>query len=471
MKLYVILFLGLYPFFISAQCITGNVHIFNEEKLHEFIQNFPDCDTISGNLIIGPEVAGGQTRLVDIKGLEKIKVIKGNLEINNNQWLEDITPLQNIQQIYGNFEFGSNPKIKKNIACKVTKIKGSVKMYPGQFSTASFTFPVLTFVGEDLSFNSFKQHGSIFPALKTIGKRLQYYTYINYCNDFNQLENVESVTLGFRQSNVVIEMFQKLHKAESFYLETESVSRITLSQKMQVDYLTLNGEIPHPIQTFSQNKKYKSLSIYNIKSTKHYKEIFGNIDSIDYLLLESKTNIDTFLFLPVKCVQNAMLYGGAIKILPQIKSVKEKLQIRGMIQPGWLERYVRRDDFIPHVSINGLINTRLEGAPMLFCDVFGIEYNSSLRDIKNFDFKHIRTGLIEIIDNKIDSIHFNVNHIDLTKTQFVIKENGNLSYCPKELACSLYKNQTLFEKRKYDFIFSGNRPTCNDLYLKNECEK
>ena len=94
MKLYVILFIGLYPFFISAQCITGNVHIFNEEKLHEFKQNFPECDTISGNLIIGPEVAGGQTRLVDIKGLEKIKVIKGNLEINNNQWLEDITPLQ-----------------------------------------------------------------------------------------------------------------------------------------------------------------------------------------------------------------------------------------------------------------------------------------------------------------------------------------------------------------------------------------
>ncbi|MBP6235156.1 MAG: hypothetical protein KA270_02410 [Saprospiraceae bacterium] len=471
MKLYVILFLGLYPFFISAQCITGNVHIFNEEKLHEFIQNFPDCDTISGNLIIGPEVAGGQTRIINLRGLENIKVIKGNLEIRSNQWLEDITPLQNVQQIYGDFIYKDNPKINKNIAFKVTTIKGSVELYISQFTSASITLPILTFVGENLSFSSFKQHGSIFPALKTIGKRLQYYTYINYCNDFNQLENVESVTLGLRQSNVVIEMFQKLHKAESFYLETESVSRITLSQKMQVEYLTLNGEIPHPIQTFTQNKKYKSLSIYNIKSTKHYKEIFGNIDSIDYLLLESKTNIDTFLFLSVKCVQNAMLYGGAIKILPKIKSVKEKLQIRGMIQPDWLERYVRRDDFIPHVSINGLINTRLVGAPMLFCDIFGIEYNSSLRDIKNFDFKHIRTGLIEIIDNKIDSIHFNVNHIDLTKTQFVIKENGNLSYCPKELACSLYKNQTLFEKRKYDFIFSGNRPTCNDLYLKNECEK
>ncbi|MBK6365058.1 MAG: hypothetical protein IPF52_16870 [Saprospiraceae bacterium] len=50
-------------------------------------------------MIIGPEVAGGQTRLVDIKGLEKIKVIKGNLEIRSNQWLEDIASLQNVELI------------------------------------------------------------------------------------------------------------------------------------------------------------------------------------------------------------------------------------------------------------------------------------------------------------------------------------------------------------------------------------
>ncbi|MBK6362585.1 MAG: hypothetical protein IPF52_03455 [Saprospiraceae bacterium] len=61
------------PFILSAQCKTGDVHIFNEEKLAAYIQEFKNCDTISGNLIIGPEVAGGQTRLVEIKGAGKNK--------------------------------------------------------------------------------------------------------------------------------------------------------------------------------------------------------------------------------------------------------------------------------------------------------------------------------------------------------------------------------------------------------------
>ncbi len=459
------------PFILSAQCKTGDVHIFNEEKLAAFIKEFKNCDTISGNLIIGPEVSGGQTRLVEIKGLEKIKVIKGNLEIRSNQWLEDIACLQNVELIEGDFIFKDNPKMKNAVTFKITKVLGKVEFFPSQFSNASVAFPFLTFIGKDLLFSYFQQRISAFPVLKTIGENLRYYSYAQYCEDLNQLQNVKSVTMGFRQSNVEIRMLQKLRKAESFSLEVESIRQITLSPAMKVDYLTLNSEFPYPLTTFSHNKKYKGLTVYNIQSTKHFKELFGHIDSVGYLLLESKTDPDTFLFHQIKYVEVAMLYGGAIKVLPQIKTIGKQLQIRGRILPGWIEKYVNRSDFIPEVTVNGLLSTQLNGKPRLFCDVFRIEHNSHLNDLKNFQFKDIRAGLIEIKDSKIDSINFDLTDIDLTKTQLAFVDNDQLSYCPADWACRLYKQHALFDKKIYDFIFSGNRSTCNDLYLKNECEK
>ncbi|MBK6365059.1 MAG: hypothetical protein IPF52_16875 [Saprospiraceae bacterium] len=184
--------------------------------------------------------------------------------------------------------------MKNAVTFKISKVLGKVEFFPSQFSNASVAFPFLTFIGKDLLFSYFQQRISAFPVLKTIGENLRYYSYAQYCEDLNQLQNVKSVTMGFRQSNVEIRMLQKLRKAESFSLEVESIRQITLSPAMQLDYLTIYNDLPYPISTFSHNKKYKGLTVYNIRSTKHFKELFGHIDSVGYLLLESKTDPDTF---------------------------------------------------------------------------------------------------------------------------------------------------------------------------------
>lgn len=471
MKLLIFFLNILFPVLLQSQCVTGNVHIYNDDKLGEYIQNYGKCDTVTGDLVIGPEVAGGQTRLIDIKGLENIRVVLGNLEVRSNQWLEDISSLQNIEFVGGQFLYQDNPKIKKNVTFKVKEVTGSVQVFPGQFSNATVSFPLLKTIGGDLLISGFKQSGSVFPALKSIQGSLRYYSYAAYCNEFNQLENVKTVTLGFRHSGVEVIMFQKLRKAESFDLDAEFIRQIALSPNIEVDYLTLNAKINHPLLTFSQNRKYKSFTIYNILSTKDYKKMFGPIDSVGYLLLGSTTDLDTFDFHPIKSAEVVMLYGAAIKALPRISSIREQLQIRGKILDGYLDKYLIRNDFIPTISINGIVSTRLAGAPRVSCDVFSIQHNSHLKDLKDFEFKYINTGLIEIEDNKIDSISFDVSGIDLNKTQMAIHNNANLSYCPREWACKIFEHQTLFEKKKYNFIFSGNRTNCNDVFLKNECDK
>ncbi|MBK6362584.1 MAG: hypothetical protein IPF52_03450 [Saprospiraceae bacterium] len=178
-------------------------------------------------------------------------MIKGNLEIRSNQWLEDIACLQYVELIEGDFIFKDNPKMKNAVTFKISKVLGKVEFFPSQFSNASVAFPFLTFIGKDLLFSYFQQRGFMaFPVLKTIGENLRYYSYAQYCEDLNQLQNVKSVTMGFRQSNVEIKMLQKLRKAESFSLEVESIRQITLSPAMKVDYLTLNSEFPYPLTTF-----------------------------------------------------------------------------------------------------------------------------------------------------------------------------------------------------------------------------
>ena len=102
---------------LYAQYKLGDVHISSEAKLNQFKNNFSACDTIFGNLIIGPEILGGKTRLIEINSLDNIKIILGNLEITSNQWLEDISGLQNITYIKGDFIYRQNPKHRRKNHC------------------------------------------------------------------------------------------------------------------------------------------------------------------------------------------------------------------------------------------------------------------------------------------------------------------------------------------------------------------
>lgn len=458
-------------FKLSAQCSTGDVHISSEAKLNQFKNNFSACDTIFGNLIIGPEILGGKTRLIEINSLDNIKIILGNLEITSNQWLEDISGLQNIKYIKGDFIYRQNPKLMKNITFNITQIDGTVDLSFGHFSNAQITFPYLTHVGGDVRFSTSNEHRSIFPSLKTIGNSLTYYSNSKECYDLNQLEKVKNVNLGFTGYNAIVHVIQKLRTTESFDLKVELLKKITLSPTLLVDYFTLNGDINHSLTTFSKNKNYKSFKVFNLTNAKYFKENFGSIDSINFLYLDAKNIKDSMYFPNIKYVNTATLYGSTIKILPNIKSISNQLHILGDIESDWVYKYVNRDDFISEVSINSLKSKRLSGAPKINCNVFKIEHNPNLTDLKEFEFKNINAKIIEITSNRIDSINFNTNGIDITKTQLFVYNNTNLKYCPPKWFCELLNNQYLFPNRKHKYIFSGNKSTCNDDYLSTECNE
>jgi len=471
LKLFIYSLLILFPKLLQCQCINGDVHISNQNDVLLFKQTQGNCDTIFGNLIIGPPEKQGQSRVESLQGFENIKVVLGNVEIRNNQWLTDLGNINNIQFIDGNFIFLDNPKLIKNYVFKTENINGSVELYFSQFSSTIITFPSLKKVGKDLFFSAYKSHPTIFPTLKYIGNNLRYYSNSHDCTDLIQLEYVNSISINLGNTNMSTKLFQKLKKVESLSLKFESTKNIDFGSNIEIDYLSLENTLPNPIIAFSKNKKYKSLSLGNLHSTKYLKETFGNIDSIQNLQIETKVDLDSFPFGAIKYVESAILYNCGIAILPKIKSIGKQLQIRGTIKDIWVNKYLRLKQNIPIVSFINLLNVSLGGTPKINCNEFRIEYNSHLQDIKKFNFVNINTNIIVINDNRIDSINFNVKTINHLKTEIAIFNNRNLSFVPAQWACELLKQHALLERRKYDYIFSGNKHTANDIYFKNYCSK
>ncbi len=81
----------------NTTCPTGNITLSNQIDVNAFVQAYPNCDTIFGNLTIQGSVS-------DISGLNNIAFIQGNLRIINNSSLTSIQGLNGLNAIAGNLQ-------------------------------------------------------------------------------------------------------------------------------------------------------------------------------------------------------------------------------------------------------------------------------------------------------------------------------------------------------------------------------
>ncbi|KAA3632290.1 MAG: hypothetical protein DWQ02_15035, partial [Bacteroidetes bacterium] len=116
--LFLFLFLNNNPAF--SQCPPGHVVIQSHQDLVDFLNNYPTCTTISGDLTIGPSndivdldelagitnISGGllikyNTLLTDLTGLNGLSIIDNGLDINNNALLTSLPAFPNLTNING----------------------------------------------------------------------------------------------------------------------------------------------------------------------------------------------------------------------------------------------------------------------------------------------------------------------------------------------------------------------------------
>jgi len=100
-----------------AQCPGVDVIFTSQAELDDFVQMYPDCDSIkNGNLVIGPS-----TDIVDLSGLISLRFVKKDIVIADNDSLISLTGLDSIhsfgyspgQWIYGSLIIRNNDLLPK----------------------------------------------------------------------------------------------------------------------------------------------------------------------------------------------------------------------------------------------------------------------------------------------------------------------------------------------------------------------
>ena len=89
MKKQLILLISLLPLLSFAQCPPGSVSLTNQADVDEFVANFPDCDQIDGNLLIGSSFISSAAPPMDLSGLSSLTQVTGTLFLRKTEGLDE----------------------------------------------------------------------------------------------------------------------------------------------------------------------------------------------------------------------------------------------------------------------------------------------------------------------------------------------------------------------------------------------
>lgn len=85
---------------LFSQCPMGNIHLFTQNDVKNFVSNFPNCTELEGNLQIGKP--GDPSDINDLSGLNALTHIGGSLTITTNPQLKNLNGFQNLNSIREN---------------------------------------------------------------------------------------------------------------------------------------------------------------------------------------------------------------------------------------------------------------------------------------------------------------------------------------------------------------------------------
>ena len=132
---------------LIAQC-PENLFISTPEQLALFSREYPNCNEISGNVIIE---GFGTNRMRHLDGLQQIQKISGSLFIGNHLSLNDLSALQNLEGIGKDVTIINNPSLMEiSSFSKLVRIGGTLKIVNCQ-QLEQLYFPELEFIGSDFT--------------------------------------------------------------------------------------------------------------------------------------------------------------------------------------------------------------------------------------------------------------------------------------------------------------------------------
>lgn len=150
-------------YIVTPYCMQNGAVFSTQAEIDNFPTNNPYCIEIGGDV----EISGSD--ITNLDGLSQIKVIDGNLEINNNEILVNLSGLDNLESIRGN--------LKANLNNALTEFTGIENLRSIDGKLVITSNPVLTSLTGLDSIES----GSIHDLYITYNDNLSYCNVVSIC--------------------------------------------------------------------------------------------------------------------------------------------------------------------------------------------------------------------------------------------------------------------------------------------------
>ncbi|CAL2082421.1 exported hypothetical protein [Tenacibaculum sp. 190524A05c] len=154
---------------LSAQCPSGSVYLTSQTAVNDFINNYPDCTAITGNLVISSasvtDISGlnnkiknvtgllsiSSTSLTNLNGLQGIETIGSSFTVNNNDSLSTLAALSNLTSVGNGLNITGNDAITTLSGIENISTVASIKVTSNYALADISVFSHLTNVNFDIS--------------------------------------------------------------------------------------------------------------------------------------------------------------------------------------------------------------------------------------------------------------------------------------------------------------------------------
>lgn len=215
MKTTLLFFLLFSGSLLFAQCPTGDVNLYTQADVEEFIANYASCEIINGNLHIedATDISGitsikriegsliiSYSEITSVSNFSNLEFVGGDFIIEKSRSIETIEGINQLHSVIGNFEITENTGILKTITGfnSLNTIEGNIQVSQNHFLESISGFDNLTLVngGIYIYVNDALVSLPNFDALMSIGVLNQNYSGIimNYNQSLTEISGFNSLT-------------------------------------------------------------------------------------------------------------------------------------------------------------------------------------------------------------------------------------------------------------------------------------
>lgn len=204
---------------LQSQCPTDYYLEYDQDDIDAFANNYPDCTSIDGRLII----SGAH----DLSGLSQLRGISGSLIIRNSKRLKTLDGLDNIIFVGGNIQISNNDSLVALYAFNQEEMKSiggelsfldnpmlttleAFQYLENIYAEGEFAFAGLWFFG-----NPALIHVDELSNLKNVNKDISFFGSLNL-ESVEGLSNIQNIPLDLNiHSSPKLKSLQGLHNLQS----------------------------------------------------------------------------------------------------------------------------------------------------------------------------------------------------------------------------------------------------------------